>query len=163
MSILTYGYAISGISAEEVKQLIIKAAPANESIKFIILDITLPYEQWMGHDVELKECSHAIYLETEHKFSDALLIGISLLTEGVLSLFYAQNMNAYGCSYFLNGNKVLERLTVSGSNMKDEEIRNEFSGHSTPQVIEQLFLRLTGSSIQEALNITGEEYFITNK
>ncbi len=163
MNLLTYGYAICGISKCELIEFLSQSAPGYQSIELAYLDTSLPYQQWMGHDVEIKECSLGIYLETEYKFKDTLLTAISAHTKGILSLFYAQNMNGYGCSYFLNGNKVLERLTVSGSNLKDEESGNEFSGHSTPQVIEQLFLRLTGLSIQEALNIGGEVYLVTIK
>jgi hypothetical protein len=162
MNILTYGYAIGGISAEEVKQLIKKAATANENIKFVFLDENLPYEQWMGHDVEIKNLIRGTYLETEFKLSDSILSELSKKTNGVLSLFYAQNMGGYGCSYFLNGQKLLERLTILEKNMKNEEKGNEFADHTTKQVIEQILVQLVGLSIKDICNVKGEMYMISD-
>jgi hypothetical protein len=164
MSIYTNGYAIGGITAAAAVEVIIQqAATESENIAFINFDAGQAYELWMGRDLEIKEYGDGVYLETEYKLSDTLLMAISLHIKGVLTLFYAENMDSYGCSYYLHGKKMLERLTAAGNNITDEEDGHEFAGHATPQVITHLFKQLTGAALQEAVSVKGKMYLITKQ
>jgi hypothetical protein len=158
MSIYTNGYAISGTTAGQIVELIGSTAAADEPVVLADFEEGRLYNEWMGREAELKGFEKGIYLEAEYKLKEAQLMELSLPGKGVLSLFYFGNMGGYGCSYFLGGKKVLERLTVLGSNIKDGDTGKEFTGHATHRIIESLFERLTGATLAEAIKTKGRMY-----
>jgi hypothetical protein len=158
MSIYTNGYAISGTTAGQIAELIESTAAADEPVVLTDFEEGRLYNEWMGREAELKGFEKGIYLETEYKLRDAHLMQLSLRCKGVISLFWYGNMGGYGCSYYLDGKKILERLTVLGINMKDEDMGREFTGHATQQVIETLFQQLTGATLGEAVKTKGTMY-----
>jgi hypothetical protein len=158
MSIYTNGYALSGVTAGQVAGLIAGTAAAEEQITLADFETGRPYREWMEREAEAKGFERGIYLETDYKLQEAQLAAMSLQSKGVLSFFYYANMGGYGCAYYLNGKKVLERLTVLGNDMKDEDIGKEFTGHATERIIEGLFHLLTGATLGEAVKTKGRMY-----
>jgi hypothetical protein len=160
MNIYTNGYAIAGVTAGKVAGLIERIALAGNAITLTDFVHGSPYNEWMGRDVEVKDFERGIYMDTEYKLEETQLAAISRLSNGVLSLFYYGNMSGYGCSYFLDGKKVLDRVTVLGNNLTDEDNGQEFTGHATPQLIERLFQLLTGAELRIAVQTKGTMYLI---
>jgi hypothetical protein len=159
MSIYTNGYAIGGISTAALAGIVaaIKVPDAGYTLADIIPD--MPYKQWAGTAVEVKGFAGGIYLDGDFRFSEDYLTALSQQAAGVLYLCFYEDMNIYGCSYYLNGKKMLERVTVDSNNLTDGEAGNEFNGHPTATVIHQLFNRLTGGSLLEAVETKGQLYF----
>jgi hypothetical protein len=163
MSIYTNGYAIAGVTAGELAGLLERTSLPGDHIFLEPFTAGRPYLEWMGREAEAKGLASGVYLDTEYKLGDTRLAALSLLTKGVLALGYYDNMGGYGCSYFLNGKKVLERVSVTGNNLTDTDALGEFTGHPTQLVIGQLFERLTGAVLREAATAKGKMYEITTK
>jgi hypothetical protein len=163
MNIYTNGYAFGGISEAQVAATLQQYANVDERIALADFDAGLGYKHWMGRDIEVKEYPEGVYLDTEYKLGEELLTAVSLHTKGVLEIFYAENMGSYGCSYYLHGKKILERLSILGSNLTDEDSGREFKDHATAQVIEHLFRQFTGAVFREAVKEKGKLYLITKQ
>jgi hypothetical protein len=158
MSIYTNGYALSGVTAGQIAGLIERTAAADNPVTLADFVVGRPYNEWMGRDLEVKGFEKGVFLETEYHLDEQQLMRLSQKTKGVLSLLYYQNMGGYGCGYYLNGKKVLERLTAVGRDMKDEDAGQEFTGLATKRIIEQLFFLLTGATLAGAVKTKGTMY-----
>lgn len=163
MSIYTNGYAIAGVTVGEIAGLLERTSVPGDNIFLEPFITGRPYFEWMGREAEAKGLTMGVYLETEYKLGDDRLAAMSLHTRGLLSLLYYQNMGSYGCGYFLNGKKLLERVSILDKNLTDNDALGEFTGHSTQSLIEGLFERLTGGGLYVAAGAKGEMYEITTK
>jgi hypothetical protein len=163
MSIYTNGYALAGVTVGEIVGLLERTSVPGDHIFLEPFISGRPYLEWMGREAEAKGFATGVYLETEYKLGDARLAALSLHTKGVLSLLYYQNMGGYGCSYYLGGKSVLERVSVLDKNLTDTDALGEFTGHTTQAVIEGLFERMTGTALLEAATAKGVLYEIKIK
>jgi hypothetical protein len=159
MSIYINGYAVGGIISAEF--IALTAAIHNGTYRYSLcgVDPAMQYQQWAGAAVELKGFASGLFADTDYKLTETFLAGLSRQTAGVLYLCCYEGIKSFGCVYYLNGKKVLDRLTVDGNNITDTVKDNEFEGHSTAALIEQLFARLTGGTLQEAVNKKGALFY----
>lgn len=163
MSIYTNGYAIAGITVGELAELLERTSQPGEHILLEPFIEGRPYMEWMGREAEAKGLPNAVYLETEYKLGDAQLAAMSLQTKCVLTLSYYQNMEGYGCGYYVGGKKILERVSIINKDLTDKDALGEFKGHTTKAVIEGLFERITGTVLSEAATTDGKQYEIKTK
>ena len=159
MKIYTSGYAINRTSAVGLEDLVKGINIAGDMFRLVPFSDDMQYKDWADKTFEVKQFATGIYLEGEYIFCDAFLVELSQKTEGLLYLCYYENMSGYSCSYYLGGKKVLERLTFATGDIKDEDVTGEFTGHATSEVIEDVFARLVGSTLRDAVNNTGQLYF----
>lgn len=164
MNIYTQGYAIGGVAPIAIAELMQRTSlQGSRPICLTAFIDGSPYTEWMGRDVEVKGFASGIYLDTEYTLEEAQLLQLSKESKGVLSLFYYQNMGSYGCSYYVGGKAILDRITIVDKDMKDIDGGREFTGHSTQQIIEKLFPLLTGETLGEAVAAKGKMYLIKNE
>lgn len=150
MKIFTTGYAVIGMKEEGAIATLVSLRPKDEKWQPETLTDDVHTKEWAGRLLEVKGFNNGVYLETEYAFTDGFLASLSQSTGAVLHLKYYESMDGFGCSYFVDGQKILERLTVATGNMKDEHMTDEFNGIHTKDVIEQLFTMLTGATLAEA-------------
>jgi hypothetical protein len=154
MNLFTSGYAIGDIAVEEVAHWITLSAVPDAPVAMTDFKPGRDYKQWIGRDVEVKGCAKGVYLDTEYQLPEAQLRTLSGLGKAVLALQYYDNMSVYSCNYFLDGKKVLFRVTIIGSNLTNDDPGKAFTGYATPAIIEQLFTQLTGALYEFKENIT---------
>jgi len=150
MKISTSGFAVNGLKAGDAIATLVSLRPKDEKWQPETLTDDVHTKEWAGRLLEVKGFNDGVYLETEYAFTDGFLSSLSKSTGAVLHLNYYESMEGFGCSYFVDGQKVLERLTVATGNMKDEHLTDEFNGIHTKEIIGKLFNLLTGGTLAGA-------------
>ncbi len=153
MAIFTCGYAVKGINEGDAIATLASLRPKGERWEPQTLTDDIPVKEWAGKLLEIKGFTDGVYLECDYQFSDSFLFKLSKRTGALLHLHYYESMVGFGCSYFVDGQKILNRATVATGNMTDEHLTNEFNGIHTKEIIERLFTMLTGSTLAEAAAI----------
>jgi hypothetical protein len=157
MSIYINGYAISSINGASLTKNEAEAAFNGYILNAVKEDAD--YGQWVNSMAIVKDFEQGVFIETEYRVAEASLQALSVKAGAVLYLCYYEAMGCYGCIYYLQGKKVLDRITVATGDIQDGIKGNEFDGHPTVALIEQLFVRLTGSSLAAAAQAAGATFY----
>jgi hypothetical protein len=158
MNLFTSGYAIGDVAVEEVAHWITHSAVPDAPVAMIDFKPGRDYKQWIGRDAEVKGLAKGVYLDTEYELPEAQLRALSAFSKAVLAFQYYDNMSVYSCTYFLDGKKILYRVTVVGSTLASEDPGEAFTPYATPAIIEQLFTQLTGATLAAAVETKGTLY-----
>lgn len=151
MTIFTTGYAVNGMDAKGAIKTLVSLRPKRENWRPVLLNDDIPPKEWAGRLLEVKGLKEGVYLKCDYRFTDGFLCSVSKRVGAVLHIAYYENMGGYGCSYFVDGQKLLSRVTVSTGNTQDEHLTNEFNGIHTKEIIEKLFAVLTGEGLTVAV------------
>jgi hypothetical protein len=157
MGIHMNGYAISGMSGATLTKNGTGAIIEGYSLKAVADDAD--YGEWAKSMAIVKGFENGIFIETEYRIAEASLLALSVKTGATLYLCHYEAMGCYGCIYYVNGKKMLDRITLATGNVQDTVKGNEFEGHATAVLIAQLFARLTGSGLSEAQKAAGTTYY----
>jgi hypothetical protein len=157
MSIYINGYAISSIKGTSLTKN--EADTAINGYQLNAVKEDADYGQWVNSMAIIKDFEQGVFIETEYRIAEASLQALSIKTGAVLYLCYYESLGCYGCIYYLQGKKVLDRITVATGNIQDGIKGNEFDGHPTQGLIQQLFTRLTGSTLEQAEATTGATFY----
>jgi hypothetical protein len=158
MNIFTSGYAIGDVTAEEVAHWITLSATPTAPVVMTDFRPGRDYKEWIGRDVEIKGFAKGVYLDTEYELPEAQLRALSAFSKAVLALQYYENMSVYSGKYFLDGKRVLFRVTVAGGTLTNDDPGEAFTGDATPAIIGQLFMQLTGATLATAVETKGILY-----
>jgi hypothetical protein len=157
MSIYINGYAISNINEASLTKSEDDTAIDGYSLNAVKEDAD--YGQWVNSMAVVKDLAGGVFIETEYRIAEASLQALSIKTGAAMYLCYYESLGCYGCIYYLQGKKVLDRITVATGNIQDGIKGNEFEGHPTQGLIQQLFTRLTGSTLAAAGKTTGTTFY----
>lgn len=156
MAIFAHGYALPGVkTVEEANETF--AQISGSSGMFALTEVTngMTYRDWMNEAIETIRLPKGIYLKGGYVFPENFLSALSRKVGELLCLTYYENMAAYGCSYFLDGEKVLERITHAAGDVVDTDVHGKFKGQSTKDIIEGLFAQFTGIPLTVATKESG--------
>jgi hypothetical protein len=159
MKIYTNGYAIGGIGADGILELLATIPLEAGAVGLKPLTDEIEYKEWMGKDAAVKGLENGVFIETEYILPDEFLMELSLHTAGVMQFCWYDNMSGYACSYFSKGEKLLERLTHFAGTVNDIDVGGEFTDQPTQEVIRQLFILLTGATIEVGIAAKGESWY----
>jgi hypothetical protein len=157
MSIHMNGYAISGLNGAVLTGGGVKGIIQGYSLHAVTDDEK--YGEWTKSMAIVKGFEKGIFIETEYRIEEASLQALSVKTGATLYLCHYEAMGCYGCIYYVDGKKMLDRITLATGNVQDTVKGNEFEGHATAVLIAQLFARLTGSELAEAQKTAGTTYY----
>jgi hypothetical protein len=159
MKIYTNGYAIGGIGPERAIELMATIPLESGMVGLKPLTDDLDFKEWMGKDAEVKGLNNGVFIETEYIVPDEFLMELSLHTKGVIQFCWYDNMSGYSCTFFSQGEMLLERLTHCSGTLKNIDITGEFLSKSPQDLIRELFSLLTGASIEVGIESEGESWY----
>ncbi len=157
MSIYINGYAISSINRASLTKSEDDTPIDGYSLNAVKEDAA--YGQWVNSMAIVKDFESGVFIETEYRIAETSLQALSVKTGAAMYLCYLEAMGCYGCIYYVQGKKVLDRITVATGDIQDGVKGNEFAGHATAALIAQLFTRLTGSTLAAAEQTTGTTFY----
>jgi hypothetical protein len=159
MKIYTNGYAIGGIGPEKAIELMATITLESGTVGLKPLTDDIDFKEWMGKDAEVKGFDNGVFIETEYIVPDEFLVELSLHTKGVIQFCWYDNMSGYSCTFFSKGVMLLERLTHFSGTLKNIDISGEFVDKSAQEIIRELFMLLTGASIELGIKTEGESWY----
>jgi hypothetical protein len=113
--------------------------------------------------VEIREFEHGLYLDTAFELKNDLLFELSKkMNIGIMKFMYNEGSMAFLCRYFQEGNWQLHLLEREKILYSEKQEMNEYEGMGTDEIIDQLFLKLTGASLMNCQDIDGELYYFKN-
>lgn len=142
------GYAISGINGASLTKN--EANTTIDGYRLNAVKDNEAYGGWANSMAIVKDFEQGVFIETEYRIEETSLQALSVKAGAVLYLCYYEAMGCYGCIYYVQGKKLLDRITVATGDIQDTVKGNEFEGHATPALIAQLFATLTGSGLEAA-------------